>query len=87
MTFIGKLLRGAKGIGLQLLNTAIPNLVSNKAMEAGGVGKTHIPSAITSWIYAAIALVSVAWTIYRLATGASPEEITVEQDLINSATN
>jgi len=87
MTFIGKLLRGVKGIGLQLLNTAIPNLTSNKAMETGGEGKTHIPSAIVSWIYALIALVSVAWTLYRLATGASAEEITAEQDLINSATN
>ncbi len=83
MTFIGKLLKGAKGIGLQILKTALPNIESNKAMAAGGEGKLHLPSAAASWIYAIIALLSLLWTLYRLYQGESIELIQQEQELIN----
>ena len=83
MTLIGKILRGVKGIGLQLLNTAIPNLTSIKAMEAGGEGKLHLPSAATSWIYAVISLVSTVWVIYSLIQGKDPATIKEELELLN----
>ena len=87
MTFIGKLLRGAKGIGIGLINTAIPNLKANIESEIGGEGKAHVSTSVTSWLYAAIAFVSTAWVIYSLLTGKDPATIKEEIDLINSAVN
>lgn len=84
MTTIGKLLRGGKGIVTGLVKTALPNIKDNIESEIGGKGKIHLPSATASWIYASIALISVVWTIYRLATGTDPIQIQQEQELINS---
>lgn len=84
MTFIGKLLRGAKGIGLDVLGTLMPNTAANIARPIGGEGKVHVPGAIAGWATTAISLISIAWVIYRLATGTDPDIIKEEVKVINS---
>jgi len=86
MNFLGKLLLGTKGILSGIVKTALPNLNANIASKVGGVGKQHLPTSIASWTYAFVALVCVAWTMYRLYNGENLETIEAEQELINNVT-
>lgn len=83
-TFIGKLLRGAKGIGISVVEAVIPNITKNIASEIGGEGKVHIPGAIAGWATTIITIASVVWVIYRLVTGTDLSIIKEEVDLIQS---
>lgn len=85
-SFVGKLLQGAKGIGLDVLGSVMPNTAANIARPIGGEGKVHIPGAVVSWATSIIMVLSAIWAIYRFITGEDPSIIQEELKIINPST-
>lgn len=81
-TAFGKILKGGKGLLLDVGGTFLPNMTANIKREVGGEGKVHIPGAAAAWVTSIISIICTIWVIYSLIQGKDPATIKEELDLI-----